>query len=276
MIRGVFELIQNVLSKSRENSLPTTEVQQLESTLRCLSEITKLPAVRWEPILLNLMKSGFGINIRREVVHFVSRNLRNSAMITLLDEWTEPSRFSTFEKELKLEMFQALPNLLTVFPSARSRKLVTDIVPLVYHEATNPESFVIKIFVLNTLANCLTESTIPLPVQSEVHTMVVELYSSLPSPTSSTGNPYRLNEKALELLDAMITCLKSIPSELMSPKVCQLAPTASIAEAMKAIYVGTKLLQLNVLPVTTLSVYRTWCISQVGKGIFRLLLILNL
>src|SRR5207249_608172 len=77
--------------------------------------------------ILSLLKGGFGTSLRRECVHFVIKHVSNASMVNMLDEWTEQSRFMTFELEIQEELLESLPQLLSVFPSVRARKLANEI-----------------------------------------------------------------------------------------------------------------------------------------------------
>jgi len=249
IIRALFTVLQNALVSP---AIP----HQLASALACLSQTTRLPSVRWESLLLSLMKAEFGTNLKKQIIKFSLSNTGDSAILGLLNDWAEPSRFSTFESEIQRELFQALPQLLSIFPSARSRKLVADLVPIVFDSGAENQ-----LFTFNVLASCLGETNIPSPVISEIHILVLDdLPSKIPSPFDR--NKTRFDPQVCQLLAALANCLKFVPKDLVSAKI-QLGNFTEVSSAMKFAYLNCILVQIGFLPHNSLQQCRTWCLSQV-------------
>jgi len=251
IIRALFTVLQNALAN------PTTAVpHQLASALYCLSQTSRLPSVRWESLLLSLMKAEFGTNLKKQIVKFSLSNTSDSAILGLLNDWAEPSRFTTFESDIQHELFQSLPQLLSIFPSARSRKLVADLVPIVFGSGVDNQ-----LFTLNVLASCLAEANIPSPVMSEIHILVLdEIPSKIPSPFDR--NKTRFDPQVCQLLDGLANCMKFVPKDLITAKI-QLSNFNEISSAMKFAYLNCSLVQNGFLPNNSLQQCRTWCLSQI-------------
>ena len=264
LFKYLFQIIEGV-TQSKE-TLTSTKLSQIPSILSCFSELTKLPTMRWDPIILGLMKADFSNNnIRKECIQFAISHCKNvSSMLSILDEWTDPPRLVTFSLSLQQEIIQGLPSLLSAFPSVRARKLLRDVFTIVFRANTNnkeeQESNLILLSVLNEI---LSTSAIASTVIAELHQILLEIYDKLASPfVSNSDNSYRLDPYLSQLLDYIAICFKSLPIELVTPKLTLLSASQSVDNAVKSIYVGSILIASDKLPLTTLSVYRTWIVSQ--------------
>jgi hypothetical protein len=70
---NLFKYLFHIIEGSTQSSekLTSNKLNQIPSILSCFSELTKLPTMRWDPVILGLMKAEFSNNIiRRECIEF--------------------------------------------------------------------------------------------------------------------------------------------------------------------------------------------------------------
>jgi hypothetical protein len=143
-------------------------------------------------------------------------------MITILDEWTERSRFVTLELELQHELYLALPQLLSVFPSSRAKKIIEETTPILFNSKNlSQNQNESNHLVVKSLSSCLSESAIPPTIISYIHTLLLGLYDQLPAPIGITNsvNPYLLDSTAVSLLNEITDAMKLLPKDMVYDKV---------------------------------------------------------
>jgi hypothetical protein len=158
--------------------------------------------------------------------------------------------------------------------------LLRDVFTIMFRVSTNSkEEQEMNLLFLSVLSETLMSSSIATTVIAELHQIILEIYDKLASPsiTGNSSNPYRLDPYLSQLLDYTVICFKSLPNELIAPKVTQLT-SQSTEYCVKSIYVGCHLIAAETLPLNVLSTYRTWFVSQTKstEGIFHFISSFNI
>jgi hypothetical protein len=231
--------------------------ESVASAIHCLASITKLPPLRWDTLILNLMKAGFGMEVKRQCIAFCCQHLSDNNLVALVAEWTDPARFiggTEREREVQHSFLHYLSTILSIFPSNKCRAIVSELLPYLFEDGTEES----RTLVLSSLQICLHESTIPAAVISEIHTVLLStLYEKLPSPLN---RQHKLDPPSCALLELYSQLLKELPFDLVQSKVT-LKGSPTVDEATKVIYL-ISLLTPTYFPFTALQSCRTWCLSQ--------------
>jgi hypothetical protein len=106
LFKYLFQILEVATTQQSETN--NSKLSQLPSILSCFSELPKLPTMRWEPVILGLMKAEFSNNdIRKECIQFAVSHCKNvNSMLSIIDEWTDPPRLVSFSLPLQQEIIQ--------------------------------------------------------------------------------------------------------------------------------------------------------------------------
>lgn len=230
---------------------------QIESILRCLGPLKRLPSVRWNSLLSQLMKFNLGTGVRLECVRFALQRANESNLIPLLDEWTETSKLTLFEESIQFEFYKVLPELLVIFSSSRGRKLVFDLLGTFDTVYSGDHSTRMK--KLQSLESCLGQSVISNPILADLQEILFILFEQWPEPLDlTTGNVIQENCIELSLISR---CFAQISKEIVATRL-DIKENSSIPMIAKIVYVGCELVASGALENTFLKKCRTWCVSQ--------------
>ncbi|KAN0022078.1 hypothetical protein ACTFIU_004242 [Dictyostelium citrinum] len=117
LIKGLF----NTLIDSTTTTTNTSNDLNLitvESCLRVLNQLNqndsiKLPIVNWSTIMKRIYRTfGDNINIKKQCITFVSKNIKLSTLSIVMSEWLSLSSFNSECKSIQLKLIKSLPLVL--------------------------------------------------------------------------------------------------------------------------------------------------------------------
>ena len=240
-----------------------------------------LPNLNWPLLLQRLMRADLGNELQCQVLAFALAHITNASLASWLSTNADRSQFVLQSAAVQERLLAALPKLVTVFATARSRQLVIDFTHEVMLEHGCANNTRHKLVLLKAYRAALGEPGLYASVVSEIHTSILLAYAALPSPllaiandtTGPSSRTHALHHERALLLWHLVQCLELLPTELITANISVAADAASEAEApQKAVFVLALLAYRGTLSLRALVRCRTWLFSHSDLGVSSVLL----
>ncbi|KAM9973494.1 hypothetical protein ACTFIW_010588 [Dictyostelium discoideum] len=131
LIKALFNTLIDSTTSLTLNDLNLTTV---ESCLRILNQLNqndsiKLPIVNWSTIIKRIYsKFRDNINIKKQCITFVSKNIKLSTLSIVMSEWLSLSNFNSESQSIQLKLIKSLPLVLNQLSPIRVNSIFDEII----------------------------------------------------------------------------------------------------------------------------------------------------